>query len=132
MPPRVGLVGPLHPHRGGIAHHTTQLLAELRVRGDVHAESFARLYPRRLAPGGAPRDPGLVAPPDVYEELDSLSPPTWVRALGRLRGGELYVFPWWTPVLAPVLGHLAWARRRAGARVVAVVHNRLQIGRAHV
>lgn len=125
MPPRVGLVGPLHPHRGGIAHHTTQLLAELRVRGEVHAESFARLYPRRLAPGGPLRDPGLRAPQAVWEELDSYSPATWARAARRLRGGRLYVFPWWTPVLAPVLGSLAWARRRAGARVVAVVHNLL-------
>lgn len=123
MSTRVGLVGPVHPFRGGIAHHDSQLFAALSARTPTRCISFTRLYPPRVFPGAAERDPELPALPGVDYLLDSLDPRSWRRAARLLHEVDLLVFPWWTPVLAPVFGSLAWSLRRRGGRVVVVVHN---------
>ena len=94
--PRVVLLGPAPPDRGGIAQETARLAGELSKRGTVDYLTFSRPYPRWLDPRRYARDPGLSAAPAI-PMLDFLSPRSWDRVAGFVEnaGGALLV-PWWT------------------------------------
>jgi glycosyltransferase involved in cell wall biosynthesis len=124
----VALVGPSHPFRGGIAHHTTMLARTLASRHDLTLYSFRRLYPRWLFPGRTDRDtserPLLF--PGARRRLSFDDPASWLATgLEIRRGGfDVLLVPWWIPIWAPhVLGLLATARRRGRPRVVFLCHN---------
>lgn len=90
------------------------------------AVTFSRQYPERLFPGAtqfeeAPAEGG--AP----RLLDSLGPRSWGRTARHLLAGrpDVAVFQYWHPFFAPAYGRVARRLRRAGVRVVALVHNAL-------
>jgi glycosyltransferase involved in cell wall biosynthesis len=126
---RIALVGPVYPYRGGIAHYTGMLARALEAeRHQVLVVSYRRQYPRPLYPGASDRDPRTVSaawhmPAECL--LDTLWPPTWRRAAARIRafGPDLVVLQWWTSFMGPLSWMLGRALRRAGLRVVFVVHN---------
>lgn len=128
-PPRVALVGPVHPWRGGIAQYTMLLDQALRRCGaDVTLVSFSRLYPARLYPGDNPvadgPNPLLSNQPHYW--LDGTHPFTWLTAFLRLRRQRpsLLILQWWTPVLAPLLRTLCCLNARGlRASVVIICHN---------
>jgi glycosyltransferase involved in cell wall biosynthesis len=124
---RIALVGPGHPFRGGIAHHTTLLARHLRTRHDVLFVSLSRQYPRWLFPGRTDRDPSEAPLAEPAERLLApLAPTTWWRSGRRVAAFEpdLVVLPWWSPVWAPCLAVVArLCRRWTNARVVFVCHN---------
>src|SRR3954453_2419279 len=80
---RLAIVGPTHPHQGGIAAHTTMLAHHLADAGhDVTLVSWAHLHPSRLhqadasvADGG----PELPPFPRTIRALSWARPDTWVR-----------------------------------------------------
>ena len=117
---RIAYVGPVPPHRGGIAQHGWQTVEAFRRLGnDVEVESWRSLYPKGLfkgeQPTGLPRREG-----DVRFRLRWWHPLSWVLAGRRCREAELIVFPWVTPVHAiPLLVLL----RAAGRPAVSFVHN---------
>jgi len=125
---RISLVGPSHPFRGGIAHHTTLLFHHLRTRHDVDFFAFRRQYPRWLFPGRTDRDTSaqpLVAP-GVERRVDSLNPMTWLgvaRRIARVRP-NLVIFPWWSSFWTPHFLTMArLLRRTQGVRLLAICHN---------
>ncbi|GIU88838.1 MAG: glycosyl transferase [Acidimicrobiia bacterium] len=119
---RIGYVGPVPPHPGGIAHHGDRLVGVLRARGhDVTVVSWASQYPRRLYPGEAVRVP----PRDRAGTRFLLrwwDPLSWVRAGRAVRDRDLLVAPWVTPFHAPALLAVHLAARRP---LVVVAHNAL-------
>ena len=106
---RLAVVGPTHPHRGGVAAHTTMLAHHLSDAGhDVVLVSWAHLYPSRLrqveatVPSGAPE----VTPyPRTIRALSWARPDTWVRAGHRLRGVDAVIVVHLIPLMVPA--HLA-------------------------
>ena len=115
---KVAILGPTHPHRGGIAHYTTLLARALASRHDLAMISFRRLYPGFLFPGTTQFDrSGTAILPPVTPEplLDSIHPLTWRAAGLRLRAlaPEILVVPWWHPFFGPSLGLAARTARRA-------------------
>jgi D-inositol-3-phosphate glycosyltransferase len=126
---KIALVGPVYPFRGGIAHYTSRLARALAVQGhELVVLSYRRQYPRWLYPGESDRDPSLSAEAwSVPAEfvLDSLWPFSWWRAARRVRAFApgLVVMQWWTTFMGPLTWVLARAARRAGLRVVFVIHN---------
>jgi glycosyltransferase involved in cell wall biosynthesis len=125
---RISLIGPTHPFRGGIAHHTTLLYRHLRARHEVAFFAFRRQYPRWLFPGRTDRDSSqqpLLAP-GVTRALDSMNPATWLavaRRIVRLRP-DLVIFPWWSSFWTPhVLTMASVVRRAPDARLLAICHN---------
>jgi glycosyltransferase involved in cell wall biosynthesis len=126
-PPRIALIGPVLPFRGGIAQHTTMLHRALAARAEVLTLSFSRQYPRWLFPGASDRDAAYAGhrEPGVHYEIDSLNPLTWRRAARRIRefAPAALVLPWWTVYWAFCFHHIAAAARRAGIPVVFVCHN---------
>jgi glycosyltransferase involved in cell wall biosynthesis len=126
---KVALLGPAHPFRGGIAHHTTLLFAAFARRHEARLYSFVAQYPRRLFPGADDRDhsaqPLVVA--GVERLLHPLDPRSWGATAQAIAAWEpdLLVIPWWQPYWAPSLGSVARGVRRQAprARVIFLCHN---------
>ena len=113
---RVAIVGPSHPHKGGVAAHTTMLAHHLADAGhDVTLVSWAHLYPSRLhhadatVPDGVPEVPPF---PRTIRALSWARPDTWVRAGRRLRDVDAILVVHVMPPVVPA--HLALLRA-AGA-----------------
>jgi glycosyltransferase involved in cell wall biosynthesis len=125
---RINLIGPTHPFRGGIAHHTTLLYRYLSARHDVTFFAFRRQYPRWLFPGLTDRDTSeqpLLAP-GVERVIDSLNPATWVDVARRIRRARprLVILPWWSSFWTPQFLTIATlVRRTPGVRLLAICHN---------
>lgn len=124
---RIRLVGPVHPYKGGIAQHTTQLAHRLAAGGhDIVVESWRRQYPESIYPGQQRVDTAEVEP---YERtryrLSWNSPLSWVLMGRRLRSeADLVVIVLVSPVqVPPYLVALAAAGRRGAPRVVVLAHN---------
>lgn len=134
----VAVLGPFHPYRGGIAHHTTLLARTLAATHPVVGINFTRLYPSFLFPGrtqfddsAAPLEAGGV---EIVRAVDSIGPHTWPRAAGEVRraGARLLVVAWWHPFFAFACRAIAVRARRDGARVVFLCHNVLPHERSRV
>lgn len=114
---RIAIVGPTHPFRGGIAHHTTLLYRHLRERHDVRFLAFKRQYPMWLYPAATDRDPSArpLVEPGVEHVLDSMNPLTWLTTARRIRAfsPDALVLPWWVAFWAP---QMATVTRLAGPR----------------
>jgi glycosyltransferase involved in cell wall biosynthesis len=125
---KIAIVGPTHPFRGGIAHHTTMLARHLRARHDVLFLAFRRQYPMWLYPAATDRDPSAkpLAEPGVAHALDSMNPLTWLDVARRVRrfGADAVVIPWWVAFWAPQMSTIARLSRLGRAtRVVFICHN---------
>jgi glycosyltransferase involved in cell wall biosynthesis len=123
---RLAVVGPSHPHKGGVAAHTTTLAHHLAGAGhDVTLVSWSHLYPSRLypgeqaVPGGTPDVPPF---PRTVRALSWARPDTWVRAGRRLRGFDAIIV---VHVIPPVIpAHLALLRAAgSGPRSIVLAHN---------
>ncbi len=101
---RVVLVGPAHPHRGGIAQYTASLYRALDLRHEVHLISFRRQYPDLFFPGLTQHDRSR-SPLKVPCEplLDSISPGSWRKTAARIceHAPDVIVFQWWQPFFGP-------------------------------
>jgi glycosyltransferase involved in cell wall biosynthesis len=95
---RVALVGPTHPHTGGIVHHTTELAHQLALAGhQVDLVAWSVQYPGFLHPGT------LNVPGGEPE----------VRVFARTK----YPLAWWNPI--------SWWRTGVGLRsydAIVLVH----------
>lgn len=127
---KVAILGPTHPHRGGIAQNTTLLARALAARHELAMISFRRLYPGLLFPGTTQfdRSEAAILPPVAPEPLlDSVNPFTWRAAGLRLRAlaPEVLIVPWWHPFFGPSVGLAArTARRGPGApKRIFLCHN---------
>jgi glycosyltransferase involved in cell wall biosynthesis len=133
---RIAVVGPAHPFRGGIAHHTTLLAGALHQRHEVLFLSFRAQYPDWAFPGRSDRDPSMPTGDVAVEHVLSPAwPPSWWRTVRRLRafGPRVTIIPWWVPFWAPSVGTVARAlhRWRCGG-VLFVCHNVIPHERSRV
>jgi D-inositol-3-phosphate glycosyltransferase len=123
---RIGLVGPLHPWRGGIAQYLGLLGEALRERAEVRGVTFTRQYPGFLFPGQSQIDPDAPRPSfPVAARLDSIGPWTWPGASAELErfAPGLVILKWWIPFFAPAFGFTVGPLRRRGTCVVLVCDN---------
>lgn len=126
--PRIGIVGPYPPYRGGIAQFTERMHRQLVDAGSaVTGVSFRRLYPPLLFPGSSQEDERANPLFDAARVLDSINPLTWPRAAAHLvdAGVQRAVFMHWMPFFAPAYASAAARLQKAGIQVSAVVHNAL-------
>ncbi len=126
--PRATLVGPVYPHRGGIAHYTACLAEALEKSGcAVQVVSFLRLYPRFLFPGQSEFDVSREAVTFSSERiLTPLNPFRWIAALQAVKRfhPDLVVIAWWHSWFLPVTTFLlAWLRWIQQRRTVLLCHN---------
>jgi glycosyltransferase involved in cell wall biosynthesis len=128
---RIAVVGPTHPHTGGIVHHTTELSHHLAAAGyDVDLISWSSQYPEFLhpgtlrVPGGAPE---VRLFPATSRPLAWWNPVTWWRTGLKLRGYDAVVLVHASTVQVPPYLTMLRAMRGGSAinrpRVVVVAHN---------
>jgi glycosyltransferase involved in cell wall biosynthesis len=102
---KICLLGPSHPFRGGISHHTTLLYRHLRKRHETIFFSFKRQYPKWLFPGNTDIDPSRnqLRAEGVQYSLDSMNPLSWLlSALKIIKSKpDLLLIPWWVSYWAP-------------------------------
>ena len=123
---RIGLVGPLHPWRGGLAQYLQLLGETLQSRAEVSAVTFTRQYPDFLFPGTSQFDPD--APKPLFPTaamLDSIAPWTWRRTASHLErfAPAAVILKWWMPFFAPSFASAVGPLRRRGTRVILVCDN---------
>lgn len=126
IPPRIGIVGPFPPYRGGIAQFSQRFERALDEAGCATSVlSFRRLYPALLFPGRSQETEGAHPALDAPRMLDSLAPWTWKRAADQLlsQGIDRAVFMHWMPFFAPTYASVAARLRRHGVVCSAIVHN---------
>ncbi len=118
---RIAYVGPVPPHRGGIAQHGQRTVEALRACGHtVDVVSWLALYPRLLVKHKQPR----ISVADREQArfcLQWWNPLSWISAGRSLRNTDLIVVSWATPVHAVPLRVLVGAS--GGACAVAMLHN---------
>lgn len=123
---RIGLVGPLHPWRGGLAQYLGLLGEALESHAEVRAVTFTRQYPDFLFPGTSQFDPDAPRPRFPTEAmLDSIGPWSWRKVashLERFAPGAV-VLKWWMPFFAPAFASSVGPLRRKGTRVILVCDN---------
>ncbi len=134
--PKIVLVGPAYPFRGGIAHFQNRLAQALGERADVRLVTFSRQYPRLLFPGESQFEEDarwqkrLPHAPERW--IDSVNPVSWQRAGQRMAAWrpDAVVLSHWLPFFVPAyLGTLRALRRamqKGGApapRVTLFLHN---------
>jgi glycosyltransferase involved in cell wall biosynthesis len=124
--PRIALVGPFHPWRGGIAQYLGSLGEALMTHADVRGVTFTRQYPGFLFPGESQRDPS--APPPrfpVPARVDSIGPWSWPGATRELESQSpgLVILKWWIPFFGPAFASVVAPLRRRGTRVALVCDN---------
>lgn len=123
---RLAILGPAPPDRGGIAHETARMAAELSRLASVRYWTFSRAYPRWLDPRRFSRDPRL-APAPAAPVLDYLSPRSWTSTAAKIAegGAGSLIVPWWTSFWAlPVRTIFRRLERSSpGTRRVLLCHN---------
>jgi glycosyltransferase involved in cell wall biosynthesis len=124
----IGLVGPAAPWAGGVVRFTSDLAAQLRLRGDVHWLSWRT--PRRRPPPGTELDRSAAADSSADAVLGLLDHASWRAAGRRLRACPAIVLTVSHPLLLIPYRSLITAYRQAGGRVVMVCHNVLPHERA--
>jgi glycosyltransferase involved in cell wall biosynthesis len=126
---RVALVGPTHPHTGGIVHHTTELAHQLSAAGhEVDLVAWSAQYPGFLHPGtlNVPGgEPEVRIYPRTKSPLAWWNPISWWRAGSSLRGYDAIAIVHAATVQVPAYLTLLKAATRGPKkpRVVVVAHN---------
>ena len=125
--PKLALVGPVLPYRGGIAQYTTQLHQALRQEAGVAVFSFKKLYPMFLYPGKSDKEPGMEnhREPGVVYSLNIFSPFSWYGTARKIKksGAKVAIITWWTLIWQPGLAYMAWVLKRKGVKAVFLCHN---------
>ena len=123
---RLSLLGPLHPFRGGIAHHTMMLAQTLHKKHNLQLITFKRQFPSLLYPGATDRDPSKqFAALPAERILSPYNPFCWRQAANQIRehGSQAAVLQWWSTFWAPGYSLLSRSLQRARIPVVYLVHN---------
>ena len=128
-PKKLVLIAPMYPYRGGIAHFAETMYRGLQERGHaMEAVTFTRQYPETLFPGKTQYVTDEVEhPAPARRLLDTINPASWyktARTLTSLQPDAL-IFHYWMPFFAPAYGAVARKARKAGTKVLVVVHNAL-------
>ena len=122
--PRVTLIGPSWPFRGGIAKYTTRLAEVLYQKG--HLVDFitpVKQYPSWLYPGKSDQDPHACPQLEFSKPLFSyLEPWTWPNVVRAVRGSpcEKVLIPFWSSAHLPFLNYLY---RHLSVPSVTILHN---------
>ena len=124
---KIAIVGPVHPYKGGVPQHTTELAHRLRAFGhDVTVLSWKNQYPffypgEQFVPDDKPEMPLFG---NTRRVLSWKNPLGWWREARKLRRYDEIIFAWWVPVIqGPVILAMMRTLGKHGPRKVIICHN---------
>jgi glycosyltransferase involved in cell wall biosynthesis len=123
---KIAIVGPAHPYKGGIVHHTTELANRLEQAGhQVTLVSWLHQYPffypgQQFVPEGKPE---LAVPSDVRRVLSWKSPYSWWHWGKKLQAFDQVFFVWWVPTIQGPVYRLMLRALNNKARSTLICHN---------
>ncbi|TMI61425.1 MAG: glycosyltransferase [Bacteroidetes bacterium] len=126
--PKVIIIGPGHPLRGGLATFNQRLAKEFIQSGyDCSIFSFSLQYPSFLFPGKTqysdePAPEGLT----IHSAINSINPLNWVKVGDRLKNErpDIIVVRFWLPVMGPALGTiLRRVKKNKHTKIVCIADN---------
>jgi glycosyltransferase involved in cell wall biosynthesis len=126
--PKVIIIGPGHPLRGGLATFNQRLAKEFIQSGyDCSIYSFSLQYPSFLFPGKTqysdePAPEGLT----IHSAINSINPLNWVKVGNRLKKErpDIIVVRFWLPFMGPALGTiLRRVRKNKHTKIVCIADN---------
>ena len=127
MSMRIALIGPTHPYKGGIAHHTTELAHHLQAAGhEVSLISWSSQYPSILYPRvqRVPDDkPEMSKFGNTTYPLSWKNPVGWMQVGRSLRGYDMVIVVFVTSIQAPAYLTMLQAMGKKHGQVVALCHN---------
>ena len=126
---KIGILGPAHPYRGGIAAFTERMAQALIVEGyEVVIYTYTLQYPSFMFPGKTQFTEK--APPSdltIIRCINSVNPLTWRSTAQRIAddNNDLLIPMFWMPVMglsqAKILKQVK--RQNPQSKVISVVHN---------
>ena len=126
--PKVIIIGPGHPLRGGLATFNQRLAKEFIQTGyDCSIYSFSLQYPSFLFPGKTqysdePAPEGLT----IHSAINSINPLNWIKVGNRLKNErpDIIVVRFWLPFMGPALGTiLRRVRKNKHTKIVCIADN---------
>ncbi len=126
MRPKITIISPVFPYRGGIANFTEAFFTDLQEKADVSLINFKRQYPSLLFPGKTQFETN--SKKNIFSErtIDSVNPFTWFSAGRKIKrdAPDFLVFAYWHPFFAPAYGTIAGiARKNKKTKIIALCHN---------
>lgn len=114
--PKITLVGPAHPYRGGLAAYNERLAQALIKQGfDVNILTFTLQYPNFLFPGKT-QFASWEAPNDlkIDRSLNSVNPLSWLNTAKKAveLDTEILLFKYWLPFMGPAFGSVSCLAKR--------------------
>lgn len=124
---KIAFLSPFYPYRGGIAQFSDSLYIELAKEHEVKAFTFTKQYPSLLFPGKTQfvSDDDLNRNIPVTRVLSSVNPFSWnktAREIIQFRP-DVVLISYWMPFFAPAFGKIAGKLKKAGIKVIGVLHN---------
>ena len=119
---QLAFLGPVSPHRGGIAQHSSNLIEALVALGhSVDVVTWRRQYPGIVYRGYRPTESELDRA-NAVALIDWNSPRSWRIAARRLAAREprALIVPWVTPLQAPVYRYFG---SRLDCQLAVLLHN---------
>lgn len=128
MSPKLVILGPAHPFRGGLANYNERLATEFQQQGyDVVMHTFTTQYPELLFPGKSQfSDRPAPLNLDIYRTFSSINPISWIRLGLRLKREEpdLLILRFWLPFMAPAMGTISRiVRKNKKTKILALIDN---------
>lgn len=128
--PKIAIIGPTHPYKGGIAMETTELAHRLQATGvEVTLYSWKAQYPALLYPGDqfVPADkPERPIFERTVRQLSWKNPFSWWRLGQQLRRYDTVIFVWWLPTIQGPIYYLilkALGRGKVNLQRIVLCHN---------
>lgn len=128
MNPKLVILGPAHPFRGGLANYNERLATEFQQQGyDVVMHTFTTQYPELLFPGKSQfSDRPAPLNLDIYRTFSSINPISWIRLGLRLKREEpdILILRFWLPFMAPAMGTISRiVRKSKKTKILALIDN---------
>ena len=128
MNPKLVILGPAHPFRGGLANYNERLATEFQQQGyDVVMHTFTTQYPKLLFPGKSQfSDRPAPANLEIHRSFSSINPISWIRLGLRLKREQpdMLILRFWLPFMAPAMGTISRiVRRNKKTQILALIDN---------
>lgn len=126
--PKVIIIGPAHPLRGGLALFNERLAKAFQeLNWECKIYTFSLQYPKILFPGKT-QFSNETAPPDleIKVSINSINPVNWIVQGLKIKNenADLVICRYWLPFMSPCFSTLIWLiKKNKKSKTICIVDN---------